>query len=306
MTNKVVRIILIGFGYIAKKRILKSIIDNDKFELVGVISRSSKNKKIVRRDFDVDVFKNIREAVQNIKFDAVYIATPTGIHYENIIDSLNYSKHIISEKSIVTNHQEAIECVNLSKEKKIVLYEAFMYQFHNAIKKLKKCIDEGLVGKINYLNCSFTFPPFKENNYRLEKKMGGGVILDAACYILHAARCYRSKPERINSKIIYERDLDISGSSHVIFENGVAAFLSYSFNNFYTNNVTVIGSDGIISLDRAFTSTPNMKNVLKIKSNISEIQNIEIEPCDHFSHQLSFFYELIFNEKKRNEMYDVY
>ena len=38
-----------------------------------------------------------------------------------------------------------------------------MYQFHNAIKKLKKCIDEGLVGKINYLNCSFTFPPFKEN-----------------------------------------------------------------------------------------------------------------------------------------------
>ena len=136
--------------------------------------------------------------------------------------------------------------------------------------------------------------------------MGGGVILDAACYIsLHAARMLaRSKPERINSKIIYERDLDISGSSHVIFENGVAAFLSYSFNNFYTNNVTVIGSDGIISLDRAFTSTPNMKNVLKIKSNISEIQNIEIEPCDHFSHQLSFFYELIFNEKKRNEMYD--
>ena len=47
----------------------------------------------------------------------MYIATPTGIHYENIIDSLNYSKHIISEKSIVTNHQEAIECVNLSKEK---------------------------------------------------------------------------------------------------------------------------------------------------------------------------------------------
>ena len=156
-----------------------------------------------------------------------------------------------------------------------------MYQFHNAIKKLKKCIDEA-VGKINYLNCSFTFPPFKENNYRLEKKMGGCNSRCCLLYFTCNRMLARSKPERINSKIIYERDLDISGSSHVIFENGVAAFLSYSFNNFYTNNVTVIGSDGIISLDRAFTSTPNMKNVLKIKSNISEIQNIEIEPCDHF------------------------
>ena len=306
MIKSKIRFALIGCGYIAQKRIIPAILNNPNCELIVVIDRTNEKKNKINEMFKVPLESSLEHTFKNYDFDAVYISTPTAVHFENIIFSAKNKKHILSEKSLVCSHSEALKVVEICKKNKVFLFEGFMYQFHNSIKKLNKIINDGLLGKINYLTCSFEFPGIEKNNYRNFKNLGGGVVLDAACYTLHASRLIcSSNPKSINSEITYNNDgLDISGSSLIVFENNIHAFLSFSFNSFYRNNISVFGTDGVASLDRAFTSTTDLETNINLKSNKSDINIIKIPPCDHFLFQLDFFIKCLNEENSRFEFYE--
>jgi dTDP-3,4-didehydro-2,6-dideoxy-alpha-D-glucose 3-reductase len=306
MIKSKIRFALIGCGYIAQKRIIPAILNYPNCELIVIIDRTIDKKNKINEMFGIPLESSIEHAFKNYDFHAVYISTPTAVHFENIIFSAKNKKHILSEKSLVCSYSEALKVVEICKKNKVFLFEGFMYQFHNSIKKLSKIIKDGLLGKINHIYCSFGFPGFEKTNYRNFKSLGGGVILDAACYTLHASRLIsNSNPNSINSEIIYNNDgLDISGSSLIVFENNIHAFLSFSFDSFYRNNISVFGTDGMASLDRAFTSTTDLETNINLKSNKSDINKIKIPSCDHFLFQLDFFIKSLNKENNRFEFYE--
>ena len=306
MIKSKIRFALIGCGYIAQKRIIPAILNYPNCELIVIIDRTDKKKDKIDEMFGIPLESSIEHAFKKYDFDAVYISTPTAVHFENIIFSAKNKKHILSEKSLACSYSEALKAVEICKKNKVFLFEGFMYQFHNSIKKLSEIIKDGLLGKVNQIYCSFGFPGFEKANYRNFKNLGGGVILDAACYTLHASRLLSGfNPKSINSKIIYNnKGLDISGSSLIVFENNIHAFLSFSFDSFYRNNISVFGTDGMASLDRAFTSTTDLETNINLKSNKSDINKIKITPCDHFLFQLDFFIKSIKDWTNRHKFYD--
>ena len=304
--NKKIKFAVVGFGYIAQKRILPAIINHPKCDLSVIIDRTLRRSQLAKKEYNVPLLNSIDNALKMYDVDVVYISTPTGSHYENILSCLKFNKHILCEKSLVTSFEETLNIVNLSKQKSLLLFEGFMYQFHNGIIQLKKIVEDGLIGRINFIHSSFGLPSIEKNNYRLKKEMGGGVILDAACYTLHSSRLLsKQEPNLINSKIIYNKDgIDVSGSSQVIFKNNIHALLTYSFNSFYKNNITIHGDEGIASLDRVFTSTPELENKIYLQSNKTNTKEIKINPCDHFFLQIDYFINSLNNSAIKNKLYD--
>ena len=61
--------------------------------------------------------------------EAVYVATPNHMHYEQVMKLLNAGKHVLCEKSLASNHREAEEMFQLAYEKKLVLLEAMRTAF---------------------------------------------------------------------------------------------------------------------------------------------------------------------------------
>jgi len=95
-------------------------------------------------------FSNLSESGA-MDFDAFTIATPAHVHYKIAKILLNAGKHILVEKPITLNVEDAQELCRIAKEKKVILMVGHVMLFHPAITKIKDLISEGKIGKLQYL-----------------------------------------------------------------------------------------------------------------------------------------------------------
>ena len=76
----------------------------------------------------------------------------------------------------------------VAKETGRIVAEAFMYRHHPQTLKVKKMVDDGVLGKVKLIRGSFTYQYTREDNYRADPAMGGGALWDIGCYPLSYAR----------------------------------------------------------------------------------------------------------------------
>lgn len=91
-------------------------------------------------------------ACQNI--NAVAIATPAETHYSIVKDSLLAEKHVFVEKPLAMTTSEGEELVRIAKEKEIILFVGHILHYHPAIQALKKIVQEGELGRLQYIYSS--------------------------------------------------------------------------------------------------------------------------------------------------------
>jgi UDP-2-acetamido-3-amino-2,3-dideoxy-glucuronate N-acetyltransferase len=81
----------------------------------------------------------------------IALATPAVTHYEMAKAALEAGKDIMVEKPLAIDVRHGEELVRLAAAKGRILMVGHILQYHPAILKLRKLIQEGSLGKINYL-----------------------------------------------------------------------------------------------------------------------------------------------------------
>lgn len=113
---------------------------------------------------NVQGFKNYKDMLGLV--DAVTIAAPTKYHYEIAKDCLNAGKHVLVEKPITTNYDEAKELFDIAISKGLVLHIGHVERFNGAVQELKnivvnpRYIDTRRIGPFN--------PNFKHDSIVLD------------------------------------------------------------------------------------------------------------------------------------------
>lgn len=90
--------------------------------------------------------------LNDAKIDAVVIATPVVAHYEIAKKALESGKHVLVEKPMTTSLGQAQELVRLAKKSKKILMVDHTFLYTDAIRKIKKIIDDKKLGQINYFD----------------------------------------------------------------------------------------------------------------------------------------------------------
>ena len=288
---------VIGCGVIAKKSIIPSLKQSKKAELVSIASRDKYKAESIAKIYDCNYDNNYESLLKNTDIDVVYISTVPSTHEEIIILAARYGKHILCEKPLALSYDSAIKIVNHTQKNNVGLFEGFMYQFHSQHKIIKNLIKNGHIGFPILFQAQFGFPPFDKKNFRYNKNLGGGALLDAGCYTIHAARNF-FKREPINVKTcinLNNEDIDIHGSILLDFGNSQTAFLSYGFNNSYRNNYTIWGTKGHLSVNRAFSVTTDYKpKIILEKQDV--IKEILCDNDNQFVNQIDYFCDNILKE----------
>ena len=62
-----------------------------------------------------------------------------------------------------------------------------MFQYHSQISEIKKEIENGKIGKVHSYHARFGFPRRDKNDFRYNKELGGGALLDAGGYVIKLA-----------------------------------------------------------------------------------------------------------------------
>jgi UDP-2-acetamido-3-amino-2,3-dideoxy-glucuronate N-acetyltransferase len=119
--------------------------------LGGVVEADSETRKELSEKYpDVKFFASVKEAIKE-NFDGFTVATPAETHFEIAEFIIRHRKHVLVEKPITLKAEEARQLKNLAEENGINLMVGHLLLFHPAIKKIKELIEEGKIGKLEYI-----------------------------------------------------------------------------------------------------------------------------------------------------------
>lgn len=302
---KKIKIGVLGCADIAKRMLVPNMIASKKFEIVAFASRNKKKSEEFSNLFGGIAVEGYENLLKIEELEAIYIPLPTGMHYEWIIKSLNSNKHVFSEKSIATDSREVMDILKLAGEKKLCVFENFMFPFHSQFEFVKEKLNASVIGDLRLLRSSFGFPMFKlGDNIRYNKALGGGALLDAGAYTLMASQLFLGKEQEVISAYLNNLDFEVDfiGAITLKNNNGIVSQLAFGFDNFYQNNIELWGSKGKIIIDRAFTAGPGFSPTVRIENqNESNIYNLSSD--NHFVKILDKFYACIM-EGNYDEQYN--
>jgi predicted dehydrogenase len=133
-----------------------------------------------------------KDIIEDPEIDIVSICTPNDSHAEIAIAALNAGKHVLCEKPISNNSEDAkamADAAEKAKEKGIISMCAYQYRRVPAIALAKKFIDEGSIGEIlnirsTYLQ-SWSADPSSPLSWRFQKKIAGaGTLGDIGTHVI--------------------------------------------------------------------------------------------------------------------------
>ena len=298
---------IIGCSRIAKRSVIPAIIKSEFAELEIIGSRGPSKAKEFAKEFNCKKFGTYEDVISDNSVDAVYISTPIGNHEEWSIKATEAGKHVYVEKSSAVNFDSARRMVQSAKENNVRLMEGFMFRFHPQHQKVKELIKEGKIGEVKSFNGVFGFPAFPEGDIRYAPlSKGGGFLKDAGCYPICASRMiFDEEPYEVFGKLFYnEKFCDLSGSAVLFYENDKTATISYINGSYYQAKYEVWGTDGVISLDRAYSVPSDFTTKVILQYNAENnwegrrTEIFKIEPKDHFLEMLDTFCMEIAGTKK--------
>jgi predicted dehydrogenase len=212
-------------------------------------------------------YDNYEDGLANFKGNLVYVSTVNSTHVEYARKSLQAGFNTIIDKPATMNYQEAEELVALAKSKGLFVGESTVYLKHPQLSVIKDIYKKN-GDEPKLLTVHFTMPPFKPENFRYQKSLGGGAIMDTAPYAVSIGRYFfGSKPNKV-SCVVSERQhdgLDIEYSLLMSYPNGKTMIGHFGFNTEYINQVHLMGNRTNVLVDRIFTIPDTLENELQVR-----------------------------------------
>jgi predicted dehydrogenase len=87
-----------------------------------------------------------------LNLDAVVIATPPATHYSIARDCLEHDLHVLVEKPITLDSDDAAELVHVAEENNRILMVGHTFEYNPAVRALKDMIRNGELGDIYYID----------------------------------------------------------------------------------------------------------------------------------------------------------
>ena len=250
----------LGAGYIATNALAPAVHAAKNATLQAVASRDVIRSQSLE---PVRVHSTYQDLLDDPEINAVYISLANNQHCEWSIKALQAGKHVLCEKPIAMDAQEARLMARAAKENNRMLVEAVWTRWHPRFIRMVELVQNGAIGEIKAINASFTFPGSLEGNYRLLPEMGGGSLFDVGPYPLHAwsALTQGNFNMTINSveRNMSSTDVDMTTRIDSTLNGSIAAHALTSFERDEEQELLVTGS--LLSIENigndAFTSYKN-------------------------------------------------
>ncbi|MHC9537755.1 Gfo/Idh/MocA family protein [Dellaglioa sp. BT-FLS60] len=202
---------MIKLGIIGTNWITGQFVDaaheSKEFKLISVYSRSeAKAKEFGKKYGASNFYDNMTEFFASDTFEAVYIASPNSLHFEQIKLAIEAGKKVIAEKPMVSNPTEMSEIqAVLEAHPESQLFEAAR-QIHQANFKIieQKVADMATIqgATLTYMKYSSRYDAIlagEEPNI-FSPKFSGGALQDLGVYVVYDAVSWFGTPLEVQYK----------------------------------------------------------------------------------------------------------
>lgn len=284
---------VLGCADIAVRRFLPAVLASGKTRLIAVAGRDGRKTSHLARQYQCAAM-GYRELLQAKQVDLVYLALPNHLHEEWALEALKQDKHVLCEKPL-SLHSASVERILAKADAAgLLVFENIMYLQHPQHGLIKKMLADGTVGAITGLNCVFTIPAPAAGNFRLDPQQGGGAFHDLNRYPLSAARFFLKGDlaEIVRCDAAWKNGMVESMNAKAITSAGEQFIFSIAFGQPYRSFYEILGTQGTLRLERAFTPPPDHACRLEISRHDGN-ETIFMPANDHFLSTINHIAELI-------------
>lgn len=126
-------------------------------------------------------YGNYAELIADADVQVIYIGTLHVFHVELAKQCFENGKHVLCEKPLALNGEDAAMLFDLAKQKNLFFMEGMWSRFTPAYKEIMRIVNAGEIGQVTAVSSSFSFDG--SNIPRItDQKLGGGGILDIGIY----------------------------------------------------------------------------------------------------------------------------
>jgi len=93
---------------------------------------------------------NCCELLADPTIDAIVVATPVSSHFELGMAALKANKHVLIEKPLAANSEQAIQLIEEAQARKRVLMVDHTFVYTGAVRKIRELITQNALGEIYY------------------------------------------------------------------------------------------------------------------------------------------------------------
>jgi NDP-hexose-3-ketoreductase len=286
-----IKVALWGLGRHARKRILTALEDAASVELIGLCTRDQEVGTREAARLGCLYYPSSEVMLSDPEIEAVFLCTPTGLHFSQGKSVLNAGKHLWCEKSLTTSYTHSRQLLEIAQDKNLFVGEAYMYKYHQQFRKLKEAVESMQFGRLKRLICRFSIPVLDQPGFRIISSLGASALLDVGSYTFSlAAELFDGHPRFELAE--YQADasnIDQSGFCVLGYEDGGKAILDWSYNSCYINQAELWFEKGVVFTDKIFSKPDDYRPVLSIRSANGAVESIELPAENCYVNMLDDF-----------------
>ncbi|MDB5053650.1 MAG: oxidoreductase protein [Bacilli bacterium] len=289
---------IMGCANIAITAVIPAILQSKTGEVTAIASRQEQKAKETAAKLGIPkTYGSYEQMLADADIDAIYIPLPNHLHYEWMIKAAEAGKHVLCEKPLALDAQQAEKMIQASSKAGILLVEAFMYRHHPRYDQIKQIMVSGEIGVLRGIRGAFTFNNAEDlANVRFQSSMGGGSLYDVGCYPIHAARYLLDlEPEAVTVQAFYSQEhdnVDMMVSGLIEFPHQIGLTFDCGMWAEFRNTIELLGTEGRIEIPCAFLSplSPESNFFVTVKGKRREEQvehvNQYVLQIDDFGHSV--------------------
>jgi 1,5-anhydro-D-fructose reductase (1,5-anhydro-D-mannitol-forming) len=195
------RWVVVGVGDIATKRVIPAILSQPRSRLAGLVTRDPAKGEL----YGVPTWPRLGDALAACDAEAVYISTPVFLHASLTIAALRAERHVLCEKPMALNYDEALSMQRAAEENGCTLGIAYYRRMYPKVARARWWIDTGAIGRpvlAEGTSHDWFYPANGFREWLIDpQQAGAGPLYDIACHRIDLMNYLFGKPVRASGHL---------------------------------------------------------------------------------------------------------
>jgi predicted dehydrogenase len=227
-TNNKVRWGILSTAKIGTMTVIPAMQQGVWSQVDAIASRNLEHAEQVARTLGIPkAYGSYKELLADEEIEAVYNPLPNDLHVPWTIAAADAGKHVLCEKPIALNAEEARTLIECRDRTGVLIQEAFMVRTHPQWLGVRELISSGRIGQLRSITGFFSYFNRDPANIRNKPDAGGGALMDIGCYPVTMSRfIFGEEPTRVLGLVERDPDMQVDRLTSAIldFPSGQATF----------------------------------------------------------------------------------
>jgi predicted dehydrogenase len=283
---------VLGVAKIATEKVIPAMRQGALCRIEAIASRDAGRAGAAADQLGIPrAYGSYEELLADPEIEAIYNPLPNELHVAWTEKALAAGKHVLCEKPLALDAEEARRLVAAREKSGKLVAEAFMVRHHPQWRRAREIARSGAVGEIGAIQTLFAYRLLDPENVR-NRPPGGGGLFDIGCYAIVTARyIFGEEPTRVAACIDFDPTFGTDRLASAILEFPGGRHLTFTVATQLAGaqRVTIAGTAGRIEVKIPFNAPPDRPTEIVIDSGAdlagggARVETFQI--CDQYTLQ---------------------